>query len=91
MIGALTFSPTITSMFVFYQSDLEDGIAIAYIDVKDGLCDGHIRCMDAHSAKLIMSQNMDGFGFTLLSGKFLYQKQKIYYVRNHISAPIGQI
>ena len=64
-------------MFVFYQSDLGDGIAIAYIDVKDGLCDGHIRCMDAHSAKLIVSQNMDGFGFTLVSGKFLYQRNKM--------------
>ena len=44
-------------------------MAVAYIDVKDGLCDGHIRCLDAFSAKQVLSENIEGYSFSLVAGK----------------------
>lgn len=48
-------------------------MAIAYIDVTDGLFEGHVRCQNAESAKQIESQNIDSLGFSILAGnKYIF-------------------
>lgn len=57
------------------KSDLGEGVAVAYIDLKDGLCEGHIRCKDADSAKKINSQQIEGYSFSLVTG----ENEKVYW------------